>query len=257
MPLNLSIVVPAYNEARRLPRFLESLRSYFAVRDDYEIIVVDDGSRDEQCERVEEMRTTWPQLVLVRHQVNRGKGAAVRTGMLAAQGAVWLFADADGATPIDQEKRLRAAIRAGADVACGSRLLSAAGTQQQRKLLRGLAGKAFAKVARSILPVPVRDTQCGFKMFTADAGRQLFAEAQENGFAFDVELLALAGHFDLRIDEVPVEWHEQPGGKVNLLRDGGKMLLELWRIRGRIRSLPPSDSPAVRPATIEPPARAA
>src|SRR5215210_773724 len=188
MQPELSVVVPAYNEARRLPRFLDTLREYFKGRSDYEIIVVDDGSRDEQCSLVEARRAEWPQLKVVRHEVNRGKGAAVRTGMLAATGQLLLFADADGATPIHQERLLRAAIESGADVACGSRLLTSESAEQHRFFLRSLAGKTFARIARKLVPVPVRDTQCGFKMFTSPAGKRLFSAAEENGFAFDVEL---------------------------------------------------------------------
>jgi dolichyl-phosphate beta-glucosyltransferase len=257
MPPRLSIIVPAYNEARRLPRFLDSLRRYVQGRDDYEIIVVDDGSQDEQHDLVAARQKTWPQLQMVRHEINRGKGAAVRTGMLTARGARWLFADADGATPIDQEQRLQAAIDAGADVACGSRLVRLAGTQQKRNFFRGLAGKCYAAIARQILPVGVRDTQCGFKLFTAEAGREIFSAACENGFAFDVELLALAHRLNLRIDEVPIEWHEQPGSKVSPLRDGARMLRQLWRIRRRLATVPPVEIPQPSHTMVEPPSRAA
>jgi dolichyl-phosphate beta-glucosyltransferase len=231
----LSVVVPAYNEARRLPRFLESLRQYFHGRSDYEILVVDDGSRDEQCSLVEAKQADWPQLKLIRHEINRGKGAAVRTGMLAARGAMRLFADADGATPIDQERLLRAALDSDADVACGSRLVSSDTAEQNRWFFRSLAGKTYATIARMLVPVPVRDTQCGFKMFTSAAAERLFMVAEESGFAFDVELLALAGEFGMRVDEIPVQWQEQAGGKVSMLRDGGKMLRQLWKIRRRMR----------------------
>ncbi len=235
----LSLVIPAYNERRRLPPYLEQVRPYldgqFAGR--YEVIVVDDGSRDALAEVLEASARTWPQLRVLRHEQNRGKGAAVRTGMLAARGELILFADADGAAPIDQEARLREAVESGAEVAVGSRRLD----QEQavrRRPLRKLAGWLFAAAARWWLGLSVRDTQCGFKMFRREAGRRLFGLSREDGFLFDLELLVLARRLGYRVAEVPIRWTDMPGGHLSLACQGPKALVELWRLRRRLRAEP-------------------
>ena len=168
----LSLILPALDEARRLPPYLQSVRAYLeqSFRQPYEVIVVDDGSRDETAAVVERLAGQWPQLRLLRHAQNEGKGAAVRTGVLAARGEFLLFADADGATPIEEHARLAAAIAQGADVAIGSRLAADPAIRRSRHWYRGLTGKLFAFAARRLLRIPVLDTQCGFKMFRA-AGR--------------------------------------------------------------------------------------
>lgn len=232
-----SLVIPAYNERHRLPFYLAQVRAYLDAQfaGQYEVIVVDDGSDDGLTEVLEASARTWPQLKVLRHKVNRGKGAAVRTGMLAAEGELLLFADADGAAPIDQEARLRAAIHSGAEVAVGSRRLSPEQSVRRRPLRR-LAGWLFATVARWSLALAVRDTQCGFKMFRRGAGRRLFELARENGFLFDLELLVLARHLGYRVAEVPIQWSDMPGGHLSLARQGPKVLFDLWRLRRRLKA---------------------
>ncbi len=139
----LSVVVPAYNESQRLPPYLDRIRSYLtnSYGGHYELIVVDDGSQDSTPHLMQELSQSWPQLKLVRHTRNRGKGAAVRTGMLAACGDMLLLADADGATPIDQEKKLRRALEAGADIAVGSRLVPGAEVERRRFFHRRWLGR--------------------------------------------------------------------------------------------------------------------
>lgn len=235
--VSLSLILPAYNEAKRLPPYLASIRSYLARRygDRCEVIVVDDGSTDGLIPLLEREAADWPQLRWLRHPENEGKGAAVRTGVLAARGEIVLFADADGATPIDEECRLAAAIQAGADLAIGSRLLEAEGARRSRNWLRGLAGRVFATLARRLLGLSVRDTQCGFKMFRADAARQLFSLAREPRYLFDLEILALASRLGLRCVEVPINWREVPGGHFRLGRELPRVLRDLWRLRRRLR----------------------
>jgi dolichyl-phosphate beta-glucosyltransferase len=237
MACRLSVVLPAYNEARRLPPYLAEVRAYLDGRypGDYEVIVVDDGSGDGLGDVLAELAPDWPRLAVMRHETNRGKGAAVRTGMLAAAGRWLLFADADGATPIDQEARLARAIQAGADLAVGSRLVPAADVTRRRSRRRALVGRWFARLARCWLRIPVRDTQCGFKMFQREAGRKLFSLAQEPGYLFDLELLILAGRLGYRVVEVPVNWADVPGGHLSLARELGRILLGLWRLRRRLR----------------------
>ena len=247
----LSVIIPAFNEADRLPRYLEEVRGHMtaAFGREYEVIVVDDGSDDDTSGAVICSAEGWPEFRLLRHPVNRGKGAAVRTGMLASVGLRVLFADADGATPIEEEAKLRSRIDAGADVAVGSRLLRNPGDESTRAWHRDLAGKAFAAVGRTVMGVNQLDTQCGFKMFRADAGRRLFEACTVDGYLFDLYILAMAERSGLRVAEVPVLWSEQPGSKIHLLKDSLGMLSGLWRLRSRVLV-------DVRAADVAPAARA-
>jgi dolichyl-phosphate beta-glucosyltransferase len=231
----LSLVLPALDEARRLPPYLEKVRGYLerSFGQPYEVLVVDDGSRDETAAIVQELAGQWPQLRLLQHAHNEGKGAAVRTGALASQGDLLLFADADGATPIEEHARLAAAIARGADVAIGSRLAPDPAIRRSRHWYRGLAGKLFALAARRVLRIPVLDTQCGFKMFRAAAGRRLFTALRETRYLFDLELLVLAQRFGLRVVEVPIHWQEMPGGHLHPLREVPRIVAGLWRLRRR------------------------
>lgn len=243
-----SLVIPAYNEACRLPRYLESVRRHLTAEFSgrYEVIVVDDGSQDELPVFLNQLRRGWPELSVVRHPTNRGKGAAIRSGMLVAQGALLLFTDADGATPIEEELALRTAIRGGAQIATGSRVSASGGTKRTvRGWLRGVIGQCFAGLTRSLLDLSVRDSQCGFKLFTREAGMALFLCSRECGFLIDVEILSLARQMNFRVAEVPVGWREMPGSKVRLVRDGWKMFWGLWGLHRRIRvtsAQPPSQA---------------
>jgi dolichyl-phosphate beta-glucosyltransferase len=243
----ISLVLPAFNEAQRMPAYLETVHSYLDRQypGRYEVLVVDDGSTDGLDRLLEPVAAGWPQLRLLRHWQNLGKGAAVRTGMQAAAGELLLFADADGATPIADEARLAEAIRQGADLAIGSRLLSGAQTRQSRSLLRGLAGRLFAWLARRTLRLEVRDTQCGFKMFRGDAGRRLFALVRESGYLFDLELLGLAQRLGYRTAEVAINWSEVPGGHFSLARAVPRVLVELPRLRRRLQEVAAGAEPQI------------
>ena len=242
MSISVSLVIPAYNEVRRLPPYLNSIRVHFLQQfaDLYEVIVVDDGSTDGLASEVERLSRGWPQMVHLRHAANRGKGAAVRTGMLAAKGSLLLFADADGATPIDEERRLRAAIDAGAHVAIGSRRVGGEGIVRRRTWARSVIGGAFAQVARVVLRLPVHDTQCGFKMFRREAGRRLFQLGQEERYLFDLELLILAQRLGYRVAEVPISWSDVPGSRLKMSREFWRIALGLWRLRHRLITLEPN-----------------
>jgi dolichyl-phosphate beta-glucosyltransferase len=250
MPPTLSLVIPAFNEADRLGPYLLEVRGHLdaAYPADYQVIVVDDGSRDDTARLVTRAAVGWGELGLLRHPGNRGKGAAVRTGVLASAGRRVLFADADGATPIAEEWKLAAALDRGAAVAAGSRYVAGPGVRRDRNPRRALAGGVFAWAARTAVGVGVRDTQCGFKMFDGDTGRHLFGLGRETGYLFDVELLALAGRFGYPVAEVAVNWSERPGSKVRLVRDSLRMLGDLWRLRGRLRRNP---LPALVPASAD------
>jgi dolichyl-phosphate beta-glucosyltransferase len=145
-----------------------------------------------------------------------------------------LFADADGATPIEEEVRLADAVAGGADVAIGSRLLPSRDMQRRRRPLRGLAGRLFAALARRWMRLSILDTQCGFKMFRAEAGRRLFGMSRESGYLFDIEILVLAARLGYRVEEVAIHWHEVPGGNVHLARDLPRVARDLWNLRRRL-----------------------
>jgi dolichyl-phosphate beta-glucosyltransferase len=236
----LSVVIPAYNEASRLPQFLEAARAWLTKTygDDYEIVVVNDGSSDGLDDLIEVMRLSWPQLRLISHTKNEGKGAAVRTGVQAANGELILVTDADGATPIEEVRSLQAAIDLGADVAVGSRLVPSKNRIRKRAWRRHIVGTLFSSIVGRALCLRIRDTQCGFKLFRRAVARHLFEMSQDRGYLFDVEILCLAQRCGYRVLEVPVHWREIPGSKLRVIRDGWAMLRGLIELRRRFYASP-------------------
>jgi dolichyl-phosphate beta-glucosyltransferase len=238
----LSIVIPAYNEQKRLPPTLATVRAYLDASPyrDAEVVVVDDGSRDGTAELVEAAAREDPRVRLLRNPGNRGKGYSVRHGMLEARGEWILFSDADLSAPIQELDRLTGAARARAvPIAIGSRALdrSLIGVHQSR--WRELSGIFFNAVMRLITGLRFADTQCGFKLYHRDAARVVFARQQLEGFGFDVEDLYIARVCGLAAVEVPVRWNNVEGTKVGLL-DGARsftdLLLVRWHhLRGRYR----------------------
>ncbi len=233
------MVIPAYNEQQRLPPYLHAIREHFdqELAGCYEVIVVDDGSRDGLADDLMKGADQFPQLRVIRHPQNRGKGAAVRTGVLEAAGRFVLFADADGATPIEEECRLRRELQCGADIAIGSRRVAGAGVRRNRHPLRSLIGRSFAGLARRLLGLPVRDTQCGFKMFRRQVAVELFPQLREEGYYFDLELLILADRCGYRVKEVPINWADQPGSRMSFARELGRMVGAFRRLR-RLQKAP-------------------
>jgi dolichyl-phosphate beta-glucosyltransferase len=229
------VVIPAYNEALRLPAYLSEVVVYFDGRGEpYEVIVVDDGSADETAARVLEAQSIHPAVTLHRLAENRGKGFAVRAGMRAARGDLRLMADADGATPIAEVKRLETVIQAGADLAVGSRALPDPSVRREVLIHRKISGEIFNFFARRMGVGNVTDTQCGFKLFRGAVAETLFGELETTGFGFDVELLMLARRRRFRVIEVAINWADQPGSKVEVLRDGPRMLAQIVRARIRL-----------------------
>jgi dolichyl-phosphate beta-glucosyltransferase len=228
-----SVVIPAFNEAQRLPPFLETVVAYFEGRDEpYEVIVVDDASTDGTAELVE--ARGFATVTILRLAANTGKGGAVRAGMLAAKGAYRVFADADGATPIAELKRLEPLLVAGADVVIGSRVLVDPGVSVTTRPHRVAAGRIFNWLVARVGLSGIADSQCGFKAFTAPAAGRLFETLSTQGFSFDVELLLLARAAGYRVVEVPVNWTDQAGSKVSVFRHGPGMLWQIVQARRRV-----------------------
>lgn len=226
----LSVVIPAYNEETRLPGTLGVIKEYLARRE-HEVVVVDDGSSDRTAEIAEAFDCR-----VVRHLHNLGKGAAVRSGVLASRGNLVLVTDADLAAPITELPKLEATLERGADIAIGSREVLGAKVDRAT-FKRKLAGKVFNLLVRLLTGLPYRDTQCGFKLFRGDAARVLFSRAECSGYCFDVEVLLLAREMGFKVEEVGVSWKDVPGSKVRLLRDGWKMLRELVEVRKRLAAI--------------------
>ncbi|MCB0330755.1 MAG: glycosyltransferase family 2 protein [Bdellovibrionales bacterium] len=240
--VNLSIVVPAYNEERRLPPTLIDMIDFFDARPaTYEIIVVDDGSKDDTSGVVQKFEKIRTQVRGIRLPKNYGKGHAVRTGALNAKGELILFADADGSTPIEEVDRLVEAINSGAEVAIGSRALQSEETKVKTRFYRKVIGRVFNFLVNMFLLPGVADTQCGFKIFTKNAARFLFSNQQSDGFSFDLELLLLARKAQLSFSEVPVNWENVPGSKVNLVFDSAKMFCDIFRFAWIHRSISADD----------------
>jgi dolichyl-phosphate beta-glucosyltransferase len=229
----ISIVIPAYNEAGRILPHLAAIDAHFAARGEpYEVLVVDDGSRDRTADTIRELLPGRPWLRLVRYERNRGKGHAVRMGMLIARGTLRLMTDADGSTPIEELERLLARRpAAGPFVIVGSRALPAPDVRRIVKLHRRLIGEVFSALKRLLLDVRVRDSQCGFKLLGASPAEALFGSARVDGFAFDVEILFLAAKAGIPVIEVAVNWHDAGESRVRLLSDPLKMAWDVWRIR--------------------------
>jgi dolichyl-phosphate beta-glucosyltransferase len=225
----LSVVIPAYNEAARLPRTLERLNAYLGRRrTSYEIVVVDDGSSDGTADRAR--AAGGPFLTLLGHERNRGKGHAVRRGMLAAGGERRLMTDADLSTPIEDLPRLEAALDRGDDIAIGSRAIPGANVEVRQPFYRETMGRIFNHLVRLIALPGLYDTQCGFKLFSAAAAEAAFGPALLDGFSFDVEALYVARRRGLRIAEIPVTWRNDAASRVGFIR-GGRAFLDLVQIR--------------------------
>lgn len=231
----LSIVIPAYNEERRLGRTLARIRDYFAASPlgtaGIEIIVVDDGSNDGTAKVVRECAREISYLRLVSNGVNRGKGYSVRHGMLKAQGRIALFTDADLSAPIEESAKLLAAIDAGNDVAIGSRALDRSLISVHQSRFREVAGMIFNSFVRLLTGLPFLDTQCGFKAFVRERCRIIFEQQRIERFGFDPEVLFLARRHGLRAVEVPVRWAHDPSTKIHMFRDSLMMFVDLIYIR--------------------------
>lgn len=231
--LELSIVIPAFNEEKRLPKTLESIRAYLKSQPlRAEVLVVDDGSTDATAKVVELSRSCFPELKLISNDRNHGKGFSVRKGMLAARGEIALFTDADLSAPIEEADKLLAALgEGGYDGAIGSRALNRRMIEVHQSAFRERAGILFNRIVRRLTGLPFEDTQCGFKAFRRERSLVIFEKQRTEGFGFDPEILFLARLEGLRIAEVPVRWAHDQATKVNMFSDSLRMILDLLAMR--------------------------
>ncbi len=232
--VDVSVIIPAYNEEQRLPQTLLSVTEYLKGREgSFEVLVVDDGSQDGTAKVVTQFEKLSDSVRLLGYPNNRGKGFAVKFGMLNARGALMIYNDADGASPIEEMARLEAAIADGAQVAIGSRAMYSRETKVATVWYRKCMGRVFNGLVNVLLLPGIADTQCGFKMFERSVGRRIFSKQKEEGFAFDVEILFLARKYGCKIAEVPINWTNIPGSKVRLVHDSMGMFLDIVKIRLR------------------------
>lgn len=235
----LSLVVPAYNEEKRLPASLEKIEQYLLRCDfSYELIVVDDGSKDNTRQVVKQFAATRPWVRLLHYDndqdrpLNRGKGYAVRQGVLHAAGRDVLFSDSDLSAPIEEmEKLLPPISRGDFDLAFGSRALPASELQIHQPWYREWMGRTFNLFVQSVIGTTIQDTQCGFKAFRGEAAKQIFKRAKIDGFGFDTEVLFLAQKLNYRVVEVPVVWKHYANSRVNPILAPFGMMSELIQVR--------------------------
>ncbi len=229
--IELSVIIPAYNEESRLPKTLDSVYEFlYKRRRSFEIVVVDDGSHDNTTEIVIAYAKDHPEVRVLSYQPNRGKGFAVRHGILNAAGQTMLIDDADGSSPIEEIERLEQELQEGADLAIGSRAKPDESRKVDALAHRKFIGNTFNAIVQSLLLPGIYDTQCGFKLFKRNAARDIFSVNRIDGFGFDVEILYIAKMRSYKIAEVAINWANMEGSKVNVLVDSPKMLLDVLKV---------------------------
>src|ERR1700687_1812482 len=227
----LSVVIPCYNEEQRLPRTIEQVERYLDRRGDYELILVDDGSRDGTRQVMDEAAARHKAVRVEVLPANRGKGRALAEGVKVSLGEEVLVTDADLSTPIDELEKLESALAAGAGVAIGSRAVKGSRVELAQPFYRVLMGKAFNLIVQAVLLPGIWDTQCGFKLFRGDIAREVFAGLTTDGFGYDPEVLYLAKKKGVRIAEVPVVWRNSAPTKVMPIRSSVDMFRHVVNVR--------------------------
>ena len=232
-PNSISIIIAAFNEEKRIIPSLLKIKEYINKQNiPYEIIVVDDGSTDNTHTVVRDLIKDIPYLKVIHYAPNKGKGHALRTGVLASKGEIILLSDADLSTPIEELSKLLPLIyNHKCDIAIGSRALALSEIVKKQPWWRQSMGKFFTKLVKALVIEDFKDTQCGFKVFRGDIARNLFKEAQIDRFAYDVEILAIGKKKGCKIVEAPVRWINSPESKVNPVKDSLQMLGDLLKIR--------------------------
>ena len=230
--MKLSVIIPAYNEENRIPKTLREIDKYLKEQSyEYEILVVNDGSRDNTTSVVNELKKEIANLKLIDNKENHGKGYVVRQGMLTALGEYRLFTDADNSTSIDQVEKMWQWFEQGYDIVIGSRDVKGAKLDPPQPFIRRFIGDIFKLIRKMICGMwDLQDTQCGFKCFTAKAADDIFSLTKIDGFSFDVEALVIGRHLGYKIKEIPVIWKNDLESKVRL-KSAAKMLTQLLQIR--------------------------
>lgn len=230
--MKYSIIIPAYNERLRIAEGLDKVLAYISERKlDAEVVVVNDGSKDETADIVRRYMAANPHVRLLENPANRGKGYAVRHGMLEAHGEVRLLTDADLSAPIYESRKLFAAIEDGAEVAVGSRWQRPGMQTRRQPFYRQITGRIFNGMNRAFLGLRLKDTQCGFKAFTRAAALSIFRSAQVDRWGWDPEALFLANRLGFRVVEIPVEWAHDDRSKINPIVDGFSIVWDMLRVR--------------------------
>lgn len=227
---DLSVVIPAFNEEIRIVPTIGAIAAHVSTLGlEWELIVADDGSSDATVRLLHDL--DFVNMRVLEAERNGGKGSAVRRGVLAANGRAILFSDADNSTPIEELGALLDLIETGGyDIAVGSRAIEGA-NEAHKSFKRKVLSSGLRGINRLVLRIGVRDTQCGFKLFRADVAKRLFAAQTISGFSFDLETLFLASKWGYRIAEVPVQWVDAPGSKVDTRKEAQRFLRDVWKIR--------------------------
>jgi dolichyl-phosphate beta-glucosyltransferase len=231
----LSVVIPAYNEEKRITETFERISGYLDGQAyNSEIIVVDDGSSDQTVPIVRSLLEDFPRGTLLQNGRNRGKGYSVRQGVLTSVGQFVLFCDADLPIPVEEVSRLLAVVQGDYSIAIGSRGLKSSDIQIQQPWYRGCMSKTFNTLLRLLALSSFHDTQCGFKCFRGEVARELFALQTLDHYSFDVEVLLLAQMCQYRVLEVPVRLNNKPNGRVHVIHDSARMLKDVLKIRYKL-----------------------
>lgn len=244
-PLDLSVVVPAYNESRRIDSSLDAMLGFLRSRmESFEILIVDDGSDDRTAASVTERRE--PEVIVLQSDSNHGKGASVRKGVARSRGQRVLLADADYPISFEYLTAFERRLDEGYDIVCGSKSMPESKAMSAQPMHRRPLGRLFNVWVRLLGLSTFRDTQCGFKLFRGDVARELFRQSRVDGFVFDVEILFLARSMGYRAKEDPVRWSHVPLSQVRALSNGLEMFVDLLRLRidiwrGRYRPAEPVD----------------
>ena len=233
MKIDLSVIIPAFNEESSILQSIETLQNYFLKRGDrFELVVVDDGSSDKTLEIIRNLAQSNTHIRALTNGENRGKGYTVKHGVLESKGEFVLFTDVDLSTPIDDYQKLKAELEAGNDIAFGSRALAKSDLRIRQPWYRVWLGRLANKAIQAIVPAlrGIQDTQCGFKLFKGDVARKIFPFQQNERWGFDFEILHIARKFGYRVAEVPVQWSHSGDSRIRL-SDYPKTLMELFKVR--------------------------